>query len=41
VYKDATARGANAVLWLFVVLITGIIGLIIYLIVRPKTKLTT
>ena len=36
VYRDATARGAeNAVLWLILVLVTGLIGLIIYLIVRP------
>ncbi len=38
VYKDAKARGENAVLWLLIVLITGIIGLIIWLIVRPKEK---
>ncbi len=36
VYKDATKRGANGVLWLIVVLLLGIIGLIIYLVVRPK-----
>lgn len=37
VYRDAESRGMNSVLWLIVVLITGIIGLIIYLIVRkPK-----
>lgn len=36
VYRDATRRGAeNAVLWLLLVIITGLIGLIIYLIVRP------
>ena len=35
VYKDAESRGdSNAVLWLIVVLILGIIGLIIYLVVR-------
>ncbi len=38
VYKDAKKRGENAVLWLLVVLLTGIIGLIIYLLVRPKEK---
>ena len=38
VYKDAKARGENAVLWLLIVLILGIIGLIIWLIVRPKEK---
>lgn len=36
VYKDAQKRGANPVLWLIVVLIAGILGLIIWLIVRPK-----
>ncbi len=34
VYKDAEKRGMGGVLWLIVVIITGIIGLIIYLIVR-------
>lgn len=37
VYNDAKARGMdNPVIWLVVVLITGLIGLIIYLVVRPK-----
>ncbi len=36
VYKDAEKRGASGVLWLIVVILLGIIGLIIYLIVRPK-----
>lgn len=40
VYRDAESRGMNGVLWLIVVLIAGIIGLIIYLIVR-KDKTTT
>jgi hypothetical protein len=40
VYRDAESRGMNAALWLIIVLITGIIGLIIYLIVR-KDKTTT
>ncbi len=35
-YKDANKRGENGVLWLIVGLIAGIIGLIIWLIVRPK-----
>ncbi|MFW5928010.1 MAG: hypothetical protein ACOCSL_02315 [Thermoplasmatota archaeon] len=35
VYKDAEKRGKNGALWLIVVLISGIIGLIIWLIVRP------
>ncbi len=34
VYRDAQRRGMNGALWLIVVIITGIIGLIIYLIVR-------
>ena len=34
VYRDAERRGMNGVLWLIIVLIAGIIGLIIYLIVR-------
>ncbi len=34
VYRDAERRGMNGALWLIVVLIAGIIGLIIYLIVR-------
>ena len=36
VYKDAEKRGASGVLWLLVVLLLGIIGLIVYLVVRPK-----
>jgi hypothetical protein len=37
VYKDAESRGMSGVLWLIVVLILGIIGLIVYLVVRkPK-----
>jgi len=36
VYKDAQSRGANGVLWLIVVVLLGIIGVIIYLVVRPK-----
>jgi len=36
VYRDAESRGASGVLWLLVVLVLGIIGLIIYLVVRPK-----
>jgi TctA family transporter len=34
VYRDAEKRGENGALWLIIVLITGIIGLIIWLIVR-------
>ena len=37
VYRDATARGMdNAALWLIIVILTGLIGLIVYLIVRPE-----
>jgi TctA family transporter len=36
VYKDAESRGMEGVLWLIVVLLTGIIGLIIYLVVRKE-----
>ena len=39
VYRDAERRGMNGVLWLIIVLIAGLIGLIIYLIVR-KDKST-
>lgn len=34
VYKDASKRGMSGGLWLLIVIILGIIGLIIYLIVR-------
>ncbi len=34
VYKDAEERGMEGALWLIIVLLLGIIGLIIYLIVR-------
>ena len=34
VYRDAESRGMSGVLWLIVTLIAGIIGLIIYLVVR-------
>ena len=38
VYRDAESRGMSGVLWLIVVLITGILGLIIYLVVRKDKK---
>jgi preprotein translocase subunit Sss1 len=42
VYRDAESRGMGGVLWLIVVLITGIVGLIIYLIVRePRVAPTS
>jgi heme/copper-type cytochrome/quinol oxidase subunit 2 len=36
VYRDAESRGMNGVLWLIIVLIAGIIGLIIYLVIRKE-----
>lgn len=38
VYKDAQARGAEPMLWLILVFFTGLIGLIIWLIVRPPLR---
>lgn len=38
VYRDAESRGMSGVLWLIVVLIAGLIGLIIYLVVRKEKK---
>jgi len=35
VYKDAGKRGENQVLWLLVVLLAGLIGLIIWFVIRP------
>lgn len=34
VYRDAEDRGENGVLWLIVVLLLGVVGLIIYLVMR-------
>ncbi len=36
VYRDAEERGMNGVLWLLIILITGIIGFILYLIIRKE-----
>lgn len=36
VYRDAESRGMNGVLWLLVVLVAGLIGLIIYLVIRKE-----
>jgi len=36
VYKDAEKRGKSGALWLVIVILTGIIGLIIWFVVRPK-----
>lgn len=38
VYRDAESRGMSGVLWLIVMLLGGLIGLIIYLIVREEKK---
>jgi heme/copper-type cytochrome/quinol oxidase subunit 2 len=38
VYRDAKSRGMNGALWLIIVLIAGIIGLIIYIVVREEKK---
>lgn len=38
VYKDAEARGESGVLWLIICALLGVIGLIIWLVVRPKEK---
>ena len=35
VYRDAEKRGSSGALWLIVVIILGLIGIIIWLIVRP------
>lgn len=38
IYKDANARGMNGVLWAIIVFFLGIIGLIIYVLVRKEKK---
>ena len=40
VYRDAQTRGMNAGVWVLIVLLIGIIGLIIYLIVRTDQPLS-
>src|SRR5713226_9418715 len=41
VARDAKSRGMdNAVVWMILVMLTGIIGLIIYLFTRPQGNLT-
>lgn len=35
VYRDAEKRGGSGALWLIIVIFTGIIGLIIWLVIRP------
>jgi len=34
VYRDAKKRGEEALLWLLIVLLTGLIGLIVYILIR-------
>ena len=38
VYKDAERRGKSGALWLLIVIILGLIGIIIWLIIRPPLK---
>lgn len=38
VYRDAESRGMSGVLWLIVVWLLGLIGLIIYLVVRKEKR---
>jgi len=38
VYRDAESRGMNGALWLIIVILTGIFGLLIYLLVRSGEK---
>lgn len=38
IYKDAESRGMNGALWLIIVFISGIIGLIVYLVVRKEKE---
>jgi len=38
VYRDAESRGMSGALWLIIVWLLGLIGLIIYLVVRKEKK---
>ncbi|MFQ6128750.1 MAG: zinc ribbon domain-containing protein [Thermoplasmata archaeon] len=38
VYRDAESRGMSGALWLIIVILTGIIGLIVYLVVRSEKR---
>jgi uncharacterized membrane protein YqjE len=40
VYEDAESRGMEGILWIAVMLLLGLIGLIIYLIVRGEKEVT-
>ena len=35
VYKDANKRGENGVIWLLIVLVAGLVGIIIWFVIRP------
>lgn len=37
VYRDANSRGANGCLWAVLVFFTGLIGLLLYVLLRPKS----
>lgn len=41
VYKDAEKRGKSGVLWLIIVILLGLIGLIIWLVVRGEKAVST
>lgn len=41
VYKDAQKRGKNGILWVIIVILLGLIGLIIYLVVRGEKTAPT
>jgi len=41
IYRDAEKRGMNGVLWLIVIALLGIIGLIVYLVVRKNHHRST
>jgi len=38
VYRDAESRGMSGALWLIIVILAGLIGLIIYLVVRSEKR---
>jgi hypothetical protein len=38
VYKDAERRGKSGALWLIIIIILGLLGIVIWLLVRPPIK---
>jgi acylphosphatase len=38
VYRDATEHGQNGMLWMIIVLLLSVVGLLVWLVKRPKTK---